>query len=474
MKNEFKNISPEAMNALQETMADLAPAMTSTQVMEMLETTKQGQVRNTVANAEMIISYDPLLRDGFKYNELTQRIDVVKNMGWDRGRDGSGFTDNDLYNVHLYCNRTYGITGLAFVQEAVHIVANRNCYHPIRELLSSLKWDGIPRVRHALHRYLGADESDYTYELLKFFMMGAAARVFTPGVKFDYILCLVGEQGAGKSSFFRLLAIEDEWFSDDLADLDASKVYEKLMGHWIIEMSEMLATNNAKSNELIKSFLSRQKENYRIPYERYSKDRLRQCVFAGTTNKKNFLPSDRSGNRRFLPILCTEKNAEIFILDNEKESREYIRQMWAEIMEEFRSGPARLKLPKEMEAEIRTRQKQFMQEDVNAGMILAFMQVFPGTRVCSKQLFKEALGNDIIQPQRWQTNEINDIMNQLISEGSLPGWRYFSNPKRFGKEYGSQKGWERIPEVNKNEPTKVEFRQLTLEETTPFDKPGSC
>ena len=108
--------------------------------------------------------------------------------------------------------------------------------------------------RRTQNRYLGADESDYTYELLKFFMMGAVARVFTPGIKFDYILCLVGEQGAGKSSFFRLLAINDDWFSDDLAEMDTSKVYEKLMGHWIIEMSEMLATNNAKSNELIASY----------------------------------------------------------------------------------------------------------------------------------------------------------------------------------------------------------------------------
>ena len=150
---------------------------------------------------------------------------------------------------------------------------------------------------------------------------------------FDYIICVVGDQGAGKSTFFRLLAVEDEWFTDDLKDLESNRVYEKLQGHWIIELSEMLATNNAKSNEAIKSFLSRQKEIYRTPYERYPKDRPRQCVFAGTTNKISFLPSDRTGNRRFLSILCREGEAEVFILDNEAESREHIRQMWAEVME---------------------------------------------------------------------------------------------------------------------------------------------
>ena len=86
-----------------------------------------------------------------------------------------------------------------------------------------------------------------------------------------------------------------------------------------------------------------------------------------------------------------------------------------------------------------------MQEDVDSGLILAFMQDYTGDKVCSKQLFREALHNEFAQPQRWQTNEINDIMNQLIREGSLPGWRYFDKPRRFtGTDYGSQKGWERV------------------------------
>ena len=78
------------------------------------------------------------------------------------------------------------------------------------------------------------------------------------------MLCLVGGQGAGKSSFFRLLAVNDDWFSDDLKKLDDENVYRKMQGHWIIEMSEMIATANAKSIEEIKSFLSRQKETYKI------------------------------------------------------------------------------------------------------------------------------------------------------------------------------------------------------------------
>jgi len=78
------------------------------------------------------------------------------------------------------------------------------------------------------------------------------------------------------------------------------------------------------------------------------------------------------------------------------------------------------------------------------------MENYRGDKVCSKQLFREALHNEYAQLQRWQLNEINDIMNQLIRDGSLTGWRYFDSPKRFPEDYGTQKGWERIDDVNEN------------------------
>ena len=424
--------------------------MTVEQVAEMLEKNDKDITKNTVTNAVTILSCDPVLRDSLKFNELTQKVAVVKEFDWNHGSVGQSLADNDVFNIHLYCEGTYGMTSRNVIEEAIHIVANRNAFHPVRDVLNSLHWDGKERIRYALRRYLGADASDYTYEILMFFMLGAISRVFHPGIKFDYIMCLVGNQGAGKSSFFRFLAIKDEWFTDDLKDLESSKVYEKMQGHFIIELSEMLATNNAKSNEAIKSFLSRQKDVFRTPYERYPKDRPRQCVFAGTTNKRTFLPNDRTGNRRFLPIMCNETDAEVFILDDEAESREYFLQMWAEAMEVYRTGDVTLKLPAWLEEELRIRQRQFMQEDVDAGLILAYMESYQGKMVCSKQLFREALHNEFAPPQRWQTNEINDIMNQLIRAGSLPNWRYFDSPRRFPGDYGTQKGWERIDDVNEN------------------------
>ena len=282
--------------------------------------------------------------------------------------------------------------------------------------------------------FLGADADDYTYEALKLFLMGAISRAFQPGCKFEIMLCLVGGQGAGKSTFFRLLAVRDEWFSDDLRKLDDDNVYRKLQGHWIIEMSEMMATANAKSIEEIKSFLSRQKEVYKIPYETHPADRPRQCVFGGTSNALDFLPLDRSGNRRFIPVMVYPEQAEVHILEDEAASRAYIEQMWAEAMEIYRSGRFKLAFSPAMQQYLKEHQRDFMPEDTKAGMIQAYLDKYTGSMVCSKQLYKEALNHAFDYPKQWEIREINEIMNQCIT-----GWRYFPNPRMFS-EYGRQKG----------------------------------
>ena len=172
-------------------------------------------------------------------------------------------------------------------------------------------------------------------------------------------------------------------------------------------------------------------------------------MIAGTTNKMAFLPGDRSGNRRFFPVYCEKEKADVFILDDIASSRNYIDQMWAEAMAIYKSGKYSLKPSKKMEQEVMERQIPYTPEDTDAGLILAFMEDTRENAVCSKMLFREALGNETSQPQRWQTNDICEAVNQLIRDGKLKGWQPFLQPKRF-KAYGTQRGWERIEIVNKD------------------------
>ena len=402
----------------------LAPEQSVDEVRERLSVTEKGQPANTIGNCRTVFCHDPLLRGAIRLNLLTDRVDIVRDLGW--RRNTSALTDTDVKYLLLYFEQNYGLTSEKKMTAALSIVANENCYHPIQDVLNGLVWDGTPRIRSCLHHFLGADESDYVEEMLKHFLLGA---------------------------------IRDEWFSDDLKKLDDDRVYLKLQGHWIIEMSEMLATSSAKSIEEIRSFISRQKETYRTPYEAQPKDRLRQCVFGGSSNTLDFLPLDRAGNRRFLPIMIYPENAEVHILEDEDASRAYLLQVWAEAMTIYRSGHYSMKFSKSIQRQLVEVQKDFMPEDTEAGQIQGFLEHYTGSMVCSKQLFKEALGHTYDEPKRWQLHNINEIMNTVVT-----GWKPFSNPRMFAG-YGRQRGWERDVSGNEDgfvELSEEECRQLEL------------
>ena len=434
------------------------------EVRNSLEQSQKGKVYNTAANYKKVLQYDPLLKGAIRKNMLTERIDIVKPLGWQR--DSTTLTDMDVKYLLLYFEENYGLTVEKKIVDAITVIANENRYHPICDFLNSLQWDGQVRIRHCLHHFLGSEENEYTYEALKLFMLGAVSRVFKPGCKFEVMLCLVGGQGTGKSTFFRLLAVNDDWFSDDLKKLDDDNVYRKMQGHWIIEMSEMIATANAKSIEEIKSFLSRQKETYKIPYETHPADRQRQCVFGGSSNTLDFLPLDRTGNRRFLPVMVCPEQSEVHILEDEAASRAYIIQMWAEVMEIYRSGNFKLKLSRETDTFLKAHQREFMPEDTKAGQIIDYLERYSGNMVCSKQLYREALGHDYDEPKQWELREINDIMNNAVT-----GWRAFANPRYFPEPYRRQRGWERIPTDNEPDNNTGEFHELTEAEMQQLELP---
>lgn len=406
-------------------------------ILEDLEKTEKGGTRQTLNNCVTVLRRDPVLRGSIRKNELTERMDMVKDLGWKRS-GGSAITDNDIYRIELYMEKTYGLMKDRLINKAISIVASENSYHPIRDYLESLEWDGEERITNVLTKYLGVDRSVYTDEVMNLFLMAAIERIYHPGCKYELMLCLVGGQGAGKSTFFRFLACKDEWFSDDLRRIDDDQVYRKMVGHWIIEMSEMIATVNARSIEDIKSFISRQKETYKVPYETHPADRPRQCVFGGTSNNMDFLPLDRTGNRRFAPVLVHPEKVEKHILEDEAESRAYFNQVWAEALEKYReSSIHELKLSKASEEYLKSMQRQFMPEDTKPGIIQAWLDDCGEEYVCSIMIYREVFNHDNTEPRPWELREINSIMNEAVN-----GWQPVSS-HRF-RDHGIQRGWKRI------------------------------
>ena len=173
----------------------LASKQSVDEVRESLTVTEKGQPANTIGNCQTVFCHDPLLRGAIRLNLLTDRVDIVRDLGW--RRNTSALTDTDVKYLLLYFEQNYGLTSEKKMTAALSIVANENCYHPIQDVLNGLVWDGTPRIRSCLHHFLGAEVSDYVEEMLKHFLLGAIRRVFRPGSKYEEMLCLVGGQGAG-------------------------------------------------------------------------------------------------------------------------------------------------------------------------------------------------------------------------------------------------------------------------------------
>ena len=200
--------------------------------------------------------------------------------------------------------------------------ARRESFHPVREYLGELVWDGVGRIDNWLVKYCGAFDSEYTRAIGALLLLAAVRRVRQPGCKFDEMVILISpQQGLDKSSALRALAVRDEWFSDSLPlDATEKEVIEVLSGHWIVEAGELKGMRGA-AMEHLKAFLSRQVDRARMSYGRAITEVPRQSVIVATTNTTEFL-RDASGNRRFWPVEVQKIKLEELIRDRD--------QIWAE------------------------------------------------------------------------------------------------------------------------------------------------
>lgn len=170
-----------------------------------LDVSENNQVKGSLENCMKILKRDPLLKGAISKNELTCREDIVKPMPWKR--TGATITDFDVYHIHWYFEQNYHIVNERNINKAIHIIAGENSYHPIKKLLEGLEWDGVPRIDSLLPKYLGTDDSQYTREVMHLLMQALIHRIYVPGCKFEIMICLVGGQGAGKSTFLDYLQL---------------------------------------------------------------------------------------------------------------------------------------------------------------------------------------------------------------------------------------------------------------------------
>lgn len=263
-----------------------------------------GKPLPTLANAMFALRYDPALHDVFAFDEMLQTTVLLKPLNLINQSDpdfaGRPVTDLDVTELQEWLQ----LAGLRHVRketvhDAIDLRASERAFHPMRDHLLNIVWDGHFRLDGWLTEYLGAALNEYTKRIGRMFLIAMVARVFEPGCKSDHMIVLEGEQGSRVSSACEILGCG--YFSDSLPDVGEGKdVSQHLRGKFLIEVSEMHAMNRAQAAQL-KAFLSRTTERYRPSYGRREVDEPRQCTFVGTTNRDSYL-KDETGGRRFWPV----------------------------------------------------------------------------------------------------------------------------------------------------------------------------
>lgn len=369
-------------------------------------------VKQLVHNFEVVMDKDSRFGGKIRLNEFAQQPYLYGSVPWENENNCRAWSSHDDSALFSLIQVDYGLKSRQDFADALKNVSMRNKFHPVRELLDALTWDGEVHIRKLLPEYLGAEDSDYTYQVMRLWMLGAVSRVYKPGNKFDYTIILQGSQGIGKSTFLKLMALDDSWFNDSLDSLDSDKAVQSLTGSWIIELAELKSlARTAGGVESVKRFLTATQDKYRIPYERRADTFYRQCVFAGTTNKDDFL-QDETGNRRFLIIHTgvTKPFKSLFI----PEAMDDIKQAWAEAVHIWKNEDPQLILPENCMQQAKELQEANMADDGKRGIILDYLE--GKTQVCAREIWFEAL-EESISPKSYQTSEINSII------AKVPGWQ---------------------------------------------------
>jgi predicted P-loop ATPase len=382
----------------------------------------KGRIVQSIANCRIVLDEDEALAGRIRYNELTCSITVSGRLPWSPCEEEREWDNGDDSNLAAYMER-YGLTRSEYIQTALDVTARATPYHPIREWLQALIWDGEERMDCVFAKYLGCTMSYYNIEVQRLFLYGCVARALRPGIKFDYVPVLVGGQGKGKSLFFRKLSINEIYFNDNLNTFEGDKAAEKLRGIWIAELGELLALKRASDVQSFKAFITSTVDIYRPPYGRRTEMRPRSSVFVGTTNDNHFL-TDTTGNRRFLPMTINPERvhpSDILEGWDQPEVTDFMSQVWAEAYHRYITDNPRLVLPKEIQNEAISVQERYTEDDPFVGVIARYLDTRDdetyGQYVCVMEILKEVFDNT--KPTRREINNIHDILQTKIASADV-------------------------------------------------------
>lgn len=462
---------------------DDAPATLSWS--SLLDVNDEGAIRPTLHNLRLIVANDVRTNGVAAYNEFTQEIvqrgtpgirppkranqakpfvqitgpsfrldDPVNGDFWTEDKDNA-------IRAVIEAPKPQGGYGIKVpdrdLRAAIDIVGRQNGFHPVREYLSGLNWDGVSRVERLFIDYLGAPDDAYHRNVARIMMVAAVTRVHEPGHKFDTAVILEGLQGKRKSTFIAVLA--KNWFAEVDGDVtDTKAMVELLQGAWIAELNELGGFAKADVRH-IKAFISRRSDKVRLAYAKRAQEYHRQSIFIGSTNDDVYL-KDSTGGRRFLPVRCQIEGE----IDTDRLTDE-IDMLWGEALHlyrEMRAAQPRGTLPlyladaeaRQIAERLQESRKVETSEDALSGRIAEWLSkpIVSGSmdddfdedgkakyrnEVCLLEIWCECLGRDEAQYTGMWPAALGRAM-RLVE-----GWKESTRRPRFGK-YGQQRAFERV------------------------------
>lgn len=407
--------------------------------------------KDTHSNWDILLSNDPAFTPLY-YNELTESIEIDRDLPWRSLDGGAVWVDSDTKQLRLYLERSFNgfLVTASRLEDWITEAAMRRRLNPIRDYLEGLQWDGKARVETSLP---GVRPTRYTRMVARKCLAAAVARVFEPGIKWDHTLVLYGDEGIGKSWWVGKLA---RGWMGQLGPIGHKDTLLKLQRSWIVLADEGHSLRKGE-NDALKEFLTRTEDLVRQPYGKATVSVKRHCVIWTTTNDETFLRRQK-GNRRFLIVHSEHK------VDFSSLTDDYVDQLWAEAVHIYRSGePLFLS---DAESELAASQREaYVEEDTLAGLIDTYVNTgYPDdweqrqpearqawladyrdgfeaegdyrvSEVSTIQLWVEALGRKRGDHTRTALLEIGEALSRM-------GWTILDKPKRT-KAYGVQRVYVR-------------------------------
>ena len=361
----------------------------------------KGQPLSTIDNFLLILRNDKEF-ESLRFNQLSYSPEHIVDGKLER------WQDKDDSRARFYIEQKYKIHNREKLDDALRILFAEREYHPIKQIIEAVEWDGVSRIQELFIKWLKCEDTPYIREVTRLVFAGGIHRLYNAGCKFDDVAVLIGtKQGEGKSTFARWLAIKDEFFTE-VTEIEGQKGIEAIEGAWICEIAELLAVTKSKEVEAVKSYITKLVDRYRRPFDRRTTDHKRQCVFIGTTNKEQFL-TDKTGNRRWYPVKVNSSGYDLH--DHKEEIQADILQAWAEAKYLYDRGELNPYADRNLLAEIKEKQEAAVEDDYRVGMISEYLA--EKKKVCVLEIWKYALDNSFTKPTRRESNEVTLILQSL-------------------------------------------------------------